>query len=416
MPDWRAILAEHKAVEQTWVRLEAGIDGEDVVRDLGACFERCLSELNRLVRVVNQIAGTSLPLLRTEQLDPFVPVEQFDPQSQEWRKDRLLVLRVPGFGSTSRLTATQEEQLNAAIDLQGAPGIMLSLVRHRDWLERAKYAKSQQGDYESAVVALQTSVEVLMRAVHHLALVDLGHTASQIEAVTSEAATSFNKLHKTVLPTLLGGDWSSKSSASVVFARDLYGARNQIAHAGRALTRQDADAASAAYDGIVELIIARLLHKPSRYPRTALALLGRPGLERRGRWSGYFERYVASVADEPDSFWLPFDAREAPCLSALLFRNEVGVWGWYVIDRAWRLGAAISEPEGLDEAEQEYLTSATARVDADLPNGPKSIEVTGVQTTPPRGPVWFPIARLAPGTDHPAPSATELAYHPRLKD
>jgi hypothetical protein len=319
--DWRALASKDLVIEQTWVRLEAEIEGDDASRDLGACFDLCLSELNRLVRAVNLVADARLPLLRREQLDPVVPVERLDSPTREWSKDRLLVVRVPHLASSRRLTADQEDQLNAAINLQGAPGVMRSLVRHRDWLERAKYATSQQGDYEGAVVALQTSVEIFMRAVHELVLVDLNYTASQIQSETSENATSFNRLYKTILPQLLGGDWTSKSSTAVIYAQDLYRARNQIAHAGRALTRRDAEAASAAYDGIVDLIIARLLHQPSRYPRTALALLGRPGLERRDRWSGYFERFAAGLAEEPDAFWLPYDTREALQLSLVRFRT-----------------------------------------------------------------------------------------------
>ena len=413
--DWPALATKDKVIEQTWVRLEAEIEGGDVERDLGACFTLCLSELNRLVRAVNLVADARLPLVRREQLDPVVPVERFDPQTQEWSKNRLLVLRVPRLASSGRFTANQEDQLNAAINLQGAPGIMRSVVRHRDWLERAKYATSQQGDYEGAVVALQTSVEIFMRAVHELVLVDLNYTASQIQSETSEDATSFNRLYKTVLPKLLGGDWSSKSSAAVVYTKDLYRVRNQIAHAGRALTRRDAEAASAAYEGIVDLIIARLIQQTRRYPRTALALLGRPGLERHGRWTGYFEQFVAGLVDEPDAFWLPYDIREALQLSLMLFRTSAGAWDWYVIDRAWRLAAAISEPEGLGVDDREFLASRIAQVDADQPEGTASIEVTEAQTTPPRGPVWFPVAELAVGREEPEfPRGS--ARHPRLDE
>jgi hypothetical protein len=415
LPDWQAIAAEHIRIERTWVRLE--IETQDTLDNgqsvLRALFESCLSELNRLIRAANHVADTKLPMLRCEQLEPLVPVEQFDPSTQQWTKCQLLLLRLPRLGSATRLTTHQEHQLNAAINVQGAPGVMRNLVRQRDWLERAKHARSE-GDYEGAVVALQTSAEILMRAVHYLVLVDERRTAAHIETVTSQKATSFNKLYTKVLPGLLGGDWNSPSSAAVIYSRDLYAARNDIAHAGRALTRRDYEAASKAYDGLVELINTRLLHVPIRYPRTALALLGQPGLERRSRWNGYFEQFANSLKDEPDVFWLPYDVREAPVLSLLVVRSKPGAWGWYVIDRAWRLAAPVSEPEGLDEGEWDFLTAGIAQVDKDQPQGVITVEVREFEAVPPTGPVWFPIARVFSGqvTD----ATPELKHHPRFQE
>jgi hypothetical protein len=145
-------------------------------------------------------------------------------------------------------------------------------------------------------------------------LVDKGLSAEQIEEQV-KAVTGFASIMSTYLPRELRGNWSTSGKLPVgKYWNDLYSLRNRISHAGHNISYQEVDAAFTAYYGLIDFVNRRLLARPRVFPRTLLALLGEPGLKRRGAWTKFFQSFVEEIAKEPNPLWWPEDDRIKPRL------------------------------------------------------------------------------------------------------
>lgn len=181
---------------------------------------------------------------------------------------------------------------------------------YREWLERAKHARLQEGDREGAIVFLQTATESWLRELFRMTLVDANLTTPDIDAQVARYE-SFKALLQTGLPTRLGGRWDLSLSSTPVgrYWTDLYQLRNRIVHGASYVTHEQVRLGFDAYAGLIAELNRLLINHSARFRRTMLALLGEPGLRKRALWSRPFEETKREIAAEANPFWWPVDRR-----------------------------------------------------------------------------------------------------------
>jgi hypothetical protein len=104
-----------------------------------------------------------------------------------------------------------------------------------------------------------------------------------------------------VIPRL-GGRWNSGASDDPLpRLRALSKSRNDIVHYGKLPEEREARVALETRNSLEDFVKDRLGAKRRTYPRTALSLLGLPGMERLGTWDHWMSRFMDDHADkEPD--------------------------------------------------------------------------------------------------------------------
>lgn len=304
-----AVWSEDSVFIQTWVELVTPSElfvGEDDEDPVTACFERCLAQLNRLIRAYSFVVeDTRVHAVNKEALDPVIFVERIDvPTGQRWGRG-LFTLHWNYNTPIEEVAPEKEELVYTVIHLQGTGH---PFTRYREWLERAKHSRYRRGDYEEAILQLQTSVECLLSGLIRSIAVDEGRSESEIDDVIQDS-TSFATIVTSLVPAKIGGTWDISNSHAPAgrYWRDLYLLRNRLVHAGDPVTYYEVEAAFSAYKGLMDYVESRLLSRPRRFPRTILALLGQPGLEKRGHWSRFLREFAERASEEPSPFYWPAD-------------------------------------------------------------------------------------------------------------
>jgi hypothetical protein len=294
---------------QTWAILTTPavlVEGEDSSHLRTACFERVIRELNHLIRAFSFIIDDPMVHpVNKEELDFLIVYEFRDVATGDPWGRGLFPLHANIPRGLPLPTEEQELQMYAVVFQQahGHP-----FTKYREWLNRAKHSRYQRGDYEEAVIRLQTSVESLFFGLVYAIGVDAHLSAVEIDDRLARIE-SFSSLVKSILPAKLGGNWNVDAPTLPIgrYWQDLYLARNLVTHAGRHIDYYDMSRAFEAFDGLMEFVVERLLAQPRTFPRTILAFLGEPGLKRRGAWTKFFQSFSKKVVAEGPPFWWPDD-------------------------------------------------------------------------------------------------------------
>jgi hypothetical protein len=180
-----------------------------------------------------------------------------------------------------RLSAEQMSDLNAArsqVD-SGAFNSYLDLYRDAD------SAMRQQGDTRSAALLFALSAESLLDEV-------LLHLKWEEAQTPEQAAASWidglDTRVKREYSSRLGGPWDPKGAGTIgLWTRHVADLRNRIVHGAYIPSSAEAQLARETVDSLLKFLGDQLASQPvlRKYPRTALALLGNAGLERRGAYS-----------------------------------------------------------------------------------------------------------------------------------
>lgn len=158
------------------------------------------------------------------------------------------------------------------------------LTRYLD-LYRQGAVALRQGNTRECIVMMSVAAESLINVL-------LAHLQWE-ECLTPEMsattwAPSLDTRIKTVLPTKLGGNWNiTRPGAAHDWNQNIASIRHRVVHAGYKPSMEEARDAVKALDGLVAFIGDRVVHSGnlSKYPRTALTLLGSEGLKRRDRYT-----------------------------------------------------------------------------------------------------------------------------------
>jgi len=293
---------------QTWIeattpffRLDEEPDDDLTTRT----FYRCLTVINRLIRAYSIVSNNSyVTVVSKERLDPMIGFLVIDENGSAAGLSVMnLHFNLPSPGH--RLLPDREALVYEEMDLQAKRH---PFVKPREWLERARYAGRVWGDYDDAIMKLEIAAETLLHAAVLVAMVDEGQASTEIaRALDRERGYRYFVTH--VVPQHVGGSWDvTKLGAAVEsYWTKLYKRRNAIVHRGIPMTVMDLDEAEQGHDHVMNHLIACLLKRPRRLPRTIVALLGEPGLKKRNKLNRFFLERLEAFATEPAPFWWPAD-------------------------------------------------------------------------------------------------------------
>jgi len=201
--------------------------------------------------------------------------------------------------------SSKHDELSAALEMrrQGHPFLVA-----RMWHQRALRSHRYRGDVPDLVVSLQTAAESLIYDLWVMLLVDKGKQNSVI-LKTVNAETPYKSILVKVLPTLIGGSWDVTLENTPIgdYWRSLYELRNRIVHNGHVPSSDDGEAALIAYDRLIEYIRGLLWRRSASYPRTLLALVGVPGMERREWMTSAMRASIQRLVAEPLPWHWPAD-------------------------------------------------------------------------------------------------------------
>ena len=288
------------------IALDAPTRSTDI--DTYPLFERALASLNRLIRVyMVAYEDSSVRQLTMERVGPNLLLDwrsstgvsdhEFSmPNHEAWQWGTPPVVPGPSPERHAILPAAlANEVLEHPIDQ-----VIL-------WKTRARHVLEYEGDYELALVCLQTSVEILVGAVLRGTLVDEGLASAEIEKRGRPSfVDSCNALQHR-----LGGSWNRDSSKSAFgqYWVSLYLVRNAVIHGGHAVRQDELAAAFVAYQEFYAFIEHRLRTKRSDYLRTALMVCSASGLAEAGSLGEEVKARILAMQEEDPRFWLPHDLR-----------------------------------------------------------------------------------------------------------
>lgn len=261
-------------------------------------FERCFEQIDQTISAYRLYARQPVPRLTREQLPPIIPFATRPLLSAEgWHGLSLFFLHLNvGAVRPEELDEAELETFNLYLETVSR-GHPLALYSEKSL--DAETALKKEGRFGDAVVHAQTSIEILLDALLALLVWEEGKTPDEAAAEEFQDA-GFQKRVRTHFHTRLGGDWRTEGGDVLTrWAEHVAAMRHRVVHAGYRPTREEARLAVAVAGEVEKFVRHRVIDRRNTYPRTALLMLGRPGLERAGVWAGRIQRFAERADSEP---------------------------------------------------------------------------------------------------------------------
>ena len=264
-------------------------------------FEQCFGHIDTFVRAYRLYSRQVMPSLTRERLAPLIPYATRTLVGEPRWGDVGLFLLHENVGPQAAETLDTSE-LDVFNVFQEVTSRNHPFVLFAERSLDARVAFSRDGRFGDVVINIQTSIEVLLDALLSLLLWEEGMSPEEA-ARDVFSDDGFAKRVRTHFHARLGGDWRTESGgAMTVWAVDVARMRGRVVHSGYRPSREEAQQALDTAQRVEDFVRQRVAHVRTRYPRTALLLLGRPGLERIGVWSGQIREFAERAEEEPD--WL----------------------------------------------------------------------------------------------------------------
>lgn len=296
-------------VELDYAPLVAAQDlNNDAPDEITRAFDYAVSELNILLRAIAMALDEPLRIVARESLPPMIPIATSD--TKPWEMiDKTDLPDVESFSIFNvnwnipiAPDSTQEHaQLDTWID---AALVNLSttgpFITYRDFRREADLTFFAEGNYRTAIILYASACESLLDEL-------LQHNLWEQNLRPEEAASKFLNqrgsprgivdLVKNELGKFYSG-WGRNTPEVIIrwitYVTDL---RNQAIHDGYLPTSSELRTCVETVNALVEFLADQAFETRTRRPITALAFLGRAGLESRGGWDEQFSSYEAGLTD-----------------------------------------------------------------------------------------------------------------------
>lgn len=172
------------------------------------------------------------------------------------------------------------------------------LLRYLDLMREARWAAEGEGNHWSAVVTTAAASELLLTTTLQLLTWEEGLSPAEARSLFPERPEIGSRM--TALSRHLGGDWNGKGRGAVGnWMRRVAHTRNAALHQGREVSAAEAHEAFDAVRKLERHIADRLANDRnlSRFPRSALALMGVDGLKRAARFTARIQRTIPSLSE-----------------------------------------------------------------------------------------------------------------------
>lgn len=276
---------------------------DDPSRPIGTvCFDRALTAMNEVIEALAGATGDrDLAPVPRERLGPIAimatrPVDEtaFDLGPAlyflNWNVDALL-------GPLDEETLSRTVVFLSAAR-QGQP--FLTYLR----LARRASAALNAGDYIVAVLMAAASGEVLLNTLLRGLMVEEGDIAD-IAALFNDPRVGLVSRLRSQYASRLGGRWDHGEPGTALghWEQSARGIRHKVIHTGYPPTMDEAVEALHGAELLETFVKDRLVAKRYTYPKTALTLLGLPGMRKRGMLNARMARVIAQVEPEMAAFW-----------------------------------------------------------------------------------------------------------------
>jgi hypothetical protein len=274
-------------------------DDADPVSD---AFDRCLHELEGLVRAYRVAHKDLMPYLTRERLSPVATFITRDLAAAEWDESpSALLLHMNIRGAMARgepLSDEEFEKLNVHREVASAGH---PLFPYAERMLDARRLFHREGDTANAVIFIQLALEVFLDGILTLMLWEEG--ADPEEAGNTIFAEGFAKRVRTYYAERLGGTWDPNRRGPVrSLLLELAPLRGRVVHASYVPSREETRRVFEVAEEVDDFAVGRLIARRNRFMRTVLLSLGQPGLEKRGLWAGQIRAFAERAREEPD--WL----------------------------------------------------------------------------------------------------------------
>lgn len=173
------------------------------------------------------------------------------------------------------------------------------------FLRLAKRASASlaSGDYAVAVLMAAASGEVLLNTMLRGLMVEEGRQA-EIAARFDPTVGLLDRLRNDYAPRL-GGSWNLDTweTAPGHFEQSARWVRHRVIHLGHSPTMDEAVEAVHGGELLESFLKDRLAENRFAYPKTALSMLGREGMEARGLLSARMKQTIDAVGPDMPAFW-----------------------------------------------------------------------------------------------------------------
>jgi hypothetical protein len=274
-------------------------------------------------------------------------------------------------------------------------------------------ALDRDGDYRAAALAFATACEILLDdLLKHL----LWHEAVRPEAaatIFADPRSGTVSRSQAQLAPRVKGDWNvSGEGAVAAWQRDVARLRHRVVHAGHNPSRKEAVASRESATALEQYVIERLSGVRNVYPLTITAMIGRPGMERRGiyskgfqaklaTWSGLappsklFDRWRSALADERLRL-LGDNVPDVDSAAVYVVRRRDGLVEWWAVHVESGFACEIADRStDLAEAVLKRVTDLVAHLDATKPDLDVSMKIEDLTGGTPLGD-WVLVYRSIP--------------------
>lgn len=341
-----------------------------------ACLAPALRYLRRYLYALSAATTTFLsPLPTLERLPPVLPFFERTEGREPYEPALLTVNDTPA--RYERLTDVDEADLGRVeqmLDLEhfGHPFAVADQI-----LVDAGADLHFEGNFKSAVVFAAASAEVLLDGLLASLLWE-ERTDPRVAAETFESTGLAARVRRHYHDRL-GGNWSTTTEGSATgdWQQQVASTRHRVVHSGFEPSETNAVAAMEAIRQLRRFIVDRITDTSrgnlSRYPRSALLLLGREQLQAAGHWSPQLERAEGEIEARQlvrrfghwmffvDGFRRQVDMTSDPedwsaCRSVSAIHSD-GSMEWWINDESRRVAKRGSCPPDFTDEAREALDS-----------------------------------------------------------
>ncbi|MGV9568713.1 hypothetical protein ACWDRX_03425 [Streptomyces nigra] len=277
-------------------------------------LNRCIYAVREVIRSYRTAFEVPCALPSYELLDIYIPFQTAssvvitqDPDgysldASDWGPVSLLMLDHANMPDIPRGPAIDSSNMERLDYFDGLKDLGSTLFVWRERFIEARRALQVEGQYGAAVTLSNTASEVLLDSLLSNLMWESGKDPADVAGVFAEGQLA--KRVKSRFSEHLGGSWILDGNGPVAeWFHKCYKVRHRVVHGGHSPSRLEAQVA---YDAVLQLseyCWDRLAVKRKKFPRTALMMLAKDGLQRRGKWCSFMRHFSSTVAPGEGS-WL----------------------------------------------------------------------------------------------------------------
>lgn len=414
LPEPNDVSAPRLPQERTIVEMAVPVSDDDRKEVLSDAFDDGLECLREFQRAYYLVGGHYPITLATRERMPFgIPMglRRVTEDEDIWPDGLNIMLLNMNLQRETRLPDLTDDQLKGISGAMSGAERRHAFAVYAEFIRESRLALERDGDYRAAVVFSATAAEVLLDDLLSYLLWEEGNRPEE-GAIVFDKGFLLSRVRSEYHPRL-GGDWGPSSQPIEAWRLFTASVRHRVVHAGHEPDVEAARRAVEATGALEDFVVTRVIDQKTigRYPRTALRLLGEPGLRRRNRFSKRIEQLMHDP-DEPhwDSTFFRWratmnrlrkESRDllpapgAPESVVVLVCRPDGRHYFAVHDRAAGVAGVVDEPQHLPSPYAEQVALALERLAAEPPAEEQSLALMDLE--PWATPVdWRPQYRVLP--------------------